>query len=134
MELKFYYCKTCGKVIALVEDSSTPTICCGETMERMIPCTTDGAFEKHVPIIRVEGNRVSIIVGAQMHPMIKEHYIQWVLLETNRGFQRKFLHPGDFPKADFIMISGEKVVAAYEYCNLHKLWKSDKVNKYEGEI
>lgn len=127
MELKFYYCKICGKVITLFKDTSTPTICCGELMSELKPSITDGAFEKHVPIVNVNGKDVSVIVGAQVHPMINEHYIEWVLLETNRGIQQKYLKPGDFPKADFVIINGEKVIAAYEYCNLHKLWKTTNI-------
>lgn len=134
MELKFYYCKICGKIIAITKDGGTPTVCCGEIMSELIPCTTDGAFEKHVPIIKSEGENVSVIVGSEMHPMIKEHYIEWILLETNRGWYKRFLHPGEFPRADFVIISGEKVVAAYEYCNLHKLWKSSSVSKKGGSL
>ena len=32
MEIKFYYCKHCGKIIVVVKDSGVATVCCGEDM------------------------------------------------------------------------------------------------------
>ena len=124
MELKFYYCKYCGKIIAIVWDGGTPTICCGEAMSELIPSQSDGSLEKHVPVIKVKGNHVLVTVGTAEHPMVAEHYIEWILLQTDMGIQKKWLKPGDIPKADFMMVAGEKVQAAYEYCNVHKLWKA----------
>lgn len=125
MQLKFYYCKKCGKIISIIKDSGTPTICCGEEMQELVPGTSDGASEKHVPVIKVEGNTVSVTVGSQLHPSVPEHYIEWILLQTDKGIQKKLLAPGNRPSADFAVMSGERVEAAYEYCNLHKLWKAD---------
>lgn len=124
MELKFYYCKHCGKVIAIVKNTPVPTICCGEPMAELVPGVTDAAAEKHVPVIQIEGNVVTVSVGQVVHPMLEEHSIEWILLQTEKGIQKKWLKPGDEPKARFILDEGEKVVAAYEYCNLHKLWKA----------
>ena len=124
MELKFYYCKYCGKIIEIVRDAGTPTICCGEAMSELIPSQSDGSLEKHVPVIKVKGNHVSVTVGTAEHPMVAEHYIEWILLQTDMGIQKKWLKPGDIPKADFMMVAGEKVQAAYEYCNVHKLWRA----------
>ena len=67
---------------------------------------------------------VTVTVGSEMHPMAAEHYIEWILLQTNQGIQKKWLKPGDEPKANFAIVTGEKVEAAYEFCNLHKLWIS----------
>jgi superoxide reductase len=57
--------------------------------------------------------------------MVEEHWIQWIYLETKEGVQRKCLNPGDEPKAVFALNDGDKAVAAYEYCNLHGLWKKE---------
>lgn len=122
MELKFYHCKKCGKIIAIVKDSFMPTICCGQEMEELKPNTSDGSFEKHVPVIKVIGNTVSVAVGSKKHPMDKEHYIEWILLQTDQGFQQKFLKPYEEPKFDFAVIQGEKIEAAYEFCNVHGLF------------
>ena len=67
--MKFLKCKICGKIIAVVNDRQVPTICCGEPMEEMIPNTSDGAVEKHVPVCKVEGNVVTVEVGSVEHPM-----------------------------------------------------------------
>ncbi len=91
--------------------------------EQIIPNTTDGAFEKHVPVIEQHGDHVTVRVGSAEHPMLNAHYIEWIILETVSGFQRKDLKPGQKPTADFAVT--EPVVAAYEYCNLHGLWKAE---------
>ena len=90
--------------------------------EELIPNTTDAAGEKHVPVIKVEGDTVTVTVGEVEHPMLDAHYIEWIVLETETGYQKKCLRPGDRPVAVFK--TTEPVVAAYEHCNLHGLWKA----------
>ena len=124
MQLKFYYCRHCGKIISIVKDSGVKTICCSEEMLELLPGTTDGVSEKHIPIIKISGNTVSVTVGSKLHPSETAHYIEWILLQTDKGIQQKWLKPGDEPKSTFVLGEGEKVEAAYEYCNLHKLWKA----------
>ena len=118
-------CEGCGKIVAVVKGSACPTKCCGEPMVEMVPNTTDGAHEKHVPVIKVEGNLVTVTVGSVEHPMLEEHSIEWIMLETKEGRQRKTLKPGMKPKAVFAITEGDEVVAAYEYCNLHGFWKAE---------
>ncbi|MBO4628892.1 MAG: desulfoferrodoxin, partial [Treponema sp.] len=113
MELKFYRCKICGKIIAIVKDTGVPTICCGQEMEQIIPGTTDASVEKHVPVITVNGNEVEVKVGSVDHPMAPEHYIEWIALSTKQGNQRKCLKPGDAPVAKFALVAGDEVVKAY---------------------
>ena len=123
--MRFYICEKCGKMIALVNDvCDCPTKCCGEPMKELIPNTTDASQEKHVPVVKREGNLVVVEVGSVAHPMVDTHYIEWIALQTNKGNQRKQLHPGDAPRAEFALLDGEEVVAAYAYCNLHSLFKS----------
>ena len=88
--------------------------------EEIIPNTTDGVYEKHVPVIEHHGDTVVVQVGSVSHPMLDVHYIEWIVLETATGYQKKDLKPGDKPEAAFAVT--EPVVAAYEYCNLHGLW------------
>ena len=123
-EIKFYICEKCGKIIGVINPSACPTMCCGEAMKEIVPGTTDAAVEKHVPVIEVNGTNVTVTVGSVEHPMLSEHYIEWIALETKSGNQRKALSPGDAPKACFAICEGDEVVAAYAYCNLHSLWKS----------
>jgi len=125
LEIKFYKCRHCGKIIVVVDDSGTPTICCGEMMEVLKPSQTDGAEEKHIPIIKQNRNVVLVSVGDIPHPMMKEHYIKWIVLMTDRGVQKKYLCPGDLPEAEFVLIDGESIIGSYAYCNLHKLWKNN---------
>ena len=122
--MKFFRCKRCGKIIALVKDVPVPTICCGEVMEELMPNTQDGAHEKHIPVIYVENNIVMVKVGEIDHPMLPEHYIEWIMIQTNFGNQRKILKPGDAPIAKFALLEGEEVIRALEYCNIHGLYSN----------
>jgi superoxide reductase len=123
--MKFYVCEHCGNIIEYVKQTAVPVMCCGQKMTEMIPGTSDGAMEKHVPVVTVNGDSVIVEVGSVEHPMVEEHYIQWIVIETTRGSQRVKLEYTDKPRAEFKLAEGEEVIAAYEYCNLHGLWKSN---------
>ncbi|MDD3000459.1 MAG: desulfoferrodoxin family protein [Candidatus Riflebacteria bacterium] len=123
MEQKFFVCKHCGNIIGMIHSSGVPIVCCGEKMSEMQANTSDGATEKHVPVIKVEGNKVVVEVGSVAHPMVPEHFIPWICLVTSKGRQRKQLNPGDKPQTVFFLEADEKVIEAYEYCNIHGLWK-----------
>ena len=123
--MKFYVCKHCGNIIAYAKNKGVPVMCCGEKMSELVPGSVDAATEKHVPVISVEGNKVTVTVGEVEHPMAEEHFIEWIVLETSTGSQMKALTPGEKPQAVFALADGEKAVAAYAYCNLHGLWKAE---------
>lgn len=123
-EMKFYRCQYCGQIVAIVNDTGMPIICCGEVMEGMVPGTTDASLEKHVPVFEVKDNKVNVTVGSVEHPMTEDHYIEWIAIQTREGNQRKLLKPGDKPKAEFALVDGDEVLAVYAYCNLHSLWKA----------
>ena len=125
MELKFYVCKHCGNIVVYAENRGVPLMCCGERMSELVPNTTEAAVEKHLPVIDVKGDSVTVSVGSVDHPMTAEHYIKWVILTTDKGNQRKFLNPDDAPVAVFKLLEGETVKAAVAYCNLHGLWKTE---------
>ncbi len=120
---KLFKCMHCGNIVEKIEDKGVPVVCCGQKMEELVPNTTDAATEKHVPVIEVSGSEVAVKVGSVEHPMVPEHHIAFIVLETNLGTQRKFLDPAGKPEARFVLAEGEEVVAAYEYCNLHGFWK-----------
>ena len=123
MKQRFFKCNHCGNMIAMVKDKGVPVMCCGEKMQELIPGTVDASLEKHVPVYEVKGNIVTVTVGAVEHPMLDEHYIEWISIQTNKGNQRKALSPSDKPTACFALCDGEEVEAVYEHCNLHGLWK-----------
>ena len=125
MEQKFYLCKHCGNIITFVRNMDVPVICCGEKMEEIKPGVTDAAVEKHIPVVAVEGNKVEVFIGEVEHPMVDEHYIEWITLETEKTNQITHLKPGEKPKAEFAIPEGDKVISAHEYCNLHGLWKKE---------
>lgn len=124
MELKFFACEHCKNVVAMIQNAGVPIVCCGEKMKQLIPGTTEGASEKHLPVYQVEGNRVTVTVGSTEHPMQEEHSIQWVALQTKQGAQYKVLTPGHSPTVSFALCDADEAEAVYAYCNLHGLWKA----------
>ena len=118
--MTFYQCKN-SKEILISKDKLISSF---EGMVELLPNTTDAAGEKHVPVIRDNDGLVEVTVGSVEHPMLAAHYIMWIVLETTKGWQKKDLVPAEKPKAVFALTEDEKAVAAYEYCNLHGLWKA----------
>lgn len=120
---KFYICKKCGNIVEMMDSSGVPLVCCGEEMSELIPNTTDGASEKHVPVVSFKDNFVNVRIGSVEHPMEEDHWIKWIYVQTQNRGKRKNLKPGEKPEAVFAVAPGEKVVAVFEYCNKHGLWK-----------
>lgn len=124
MEQQFFICEHCGNIISMVKNSGVPVVCCGQKMTELKANTTDAAVEKHVPVYEVKGDKVYVTVGSVEHPMLAEHFIEWVSIQTKFGNQRKALEPGQAPKVCFALCEGDEVEAVYAYCNLHGLWKA----------
>lgn len=125
MEQKFYICEHCGNIIAMVKESGVPVVCCGQKMTKLVAGNTEASLEKHIPVYTVENNKVHVVVGSVEHPMVPEHYIEWVSIQTKFGNQRKALVPGQKPEVCFSICEGDEVEAVYAYCNLHSLWKAE---------
>lgn len=123
MEVKFYRCPHCGNIVGMVHDSGVTPVCCGEEMKELVANTVEASKEKHIPVVHVEGHLVKVDIGSVAHPMLPEHFIQWVYVKTNQGGHRKELVPGEKPHLEFALTEGEKVLEVYEYCNIHGLWK-----------
>ena len=128
MEFKLYRCAHCGNIIFKVVDKGVPVMCCGQKMEELVPNTTDGALEKHVPVVEKaphgSGSSVTVKVGSVEHPMLPEHYIPLIAAVTGDTVVMKFPKPGDKPELKAFQYS-EGPVAAYELCNLHGFWKGE---------
>ena len=123
-EQKFFVCNHCGNLIGMIHNAGVPVVCCGEKMQELVPGTVDAALEKHVPVVEKDGNKVTVKVGSVTHPMLEEHHIAFIAIETKQGSQIKYLKAGEAPEAVFAIADGDEFVAAYEYCNLHGLWKA----------
>ena len=122
---KFFRCKHCGNIVGMIKDSGVNVVCCGEKMQELKANTVDASNEKHVPVITVNNNEVTVKVGSVLHPSLPEHNIEWIYLQTCKGGQRKNIGPGKEPIAKFLLTEGETAIAAFEYCNLHGLWKKE---------
>lgn len=120
----FYRCAHCGNLVYVINDGSVNPVCCGEPMKLLKAGETDGAAEKHVPVIGVSGNEVAVKIGEVAHPMTEEHLIQWIALSANGRIDIRKLTKDDRPEAVFTLES-EGPFIVYEYCNLHGLWKSE---------
>lgn len=118
---KFYICRHCGNQVEMVHDAKVPVFCCGQKMEYLEPNTVEASNEKHIPVVEVKGSQVHVNVGSVDHPMVPEHFIEWVYVETENGGYRKELHPDSAPNVVF-ELGNDKAVAVYAYCNLHGLW------------
>lgn len=125
MEQKFLKCKHCGNIVAVVKDAGVPIMCCGQKMNQIIPGTVEASKEKHIPVYEIQGNKVIVNIGSIDHPMLPEHYIEWVSIQTKLGNQRKQLLPNQEPKVCFLICDGDEVEAVYAYCNLHGLWMNN---------
>lgn len=118
---EIYKCEKSGLMVEVLQDAEGTPMCCGEPMKLLRENTTDGAKEKHVPVVeKIEGG-YHVTVGSVEHPMTDAHYIQWIELVTPTGVLRHNLTPQDKPVAEFKTDATE--VEAREYCNLHGLWK-----------
>jgi len=91
-------------------------------MEKLEANSVDAALEKHVPVVVIEGAKVSVEVGSVAHPMTAEHLIAFICLVTEKGYQIAELSAQDAPKAAFALLEGDAVLKVFEYCNLHGLW------------
>jgi len=125
MDVKFYRCPECGNIAVKPFNSGAPLVCCGKKMEEVAANSVDAAVEKHVPVITVEGSHVLVEVGAVAHPMTAEHYIAFICLVSEKGYQFAELSPDDEPKAAFALADGDAAVKAYAFCNLHGLWSAE---------
>ena len=121
---KFYRCSHCGNLVGMINDAGVPLVCCGQKMDALVPNTVEASGEKHLPVVTVENGVVTVNVGAIDHPMIPEHFIEWVYVQTEKGGQRKALQPGEDPHVTFC-VGDDKPVAVYAYCNLHGLWMTE---------
>ena len=124
MSAKFLLCEHCGNLAGVIHDAGVPMMCCGQKMKVLEPNTVEASGEKHKPVVKAEGGALTVSVGSAEHPMLPEHFIQWVYVQTEHGGQRRTLQPGEAPSVTF-QLGGDRAVAVYAYCNLHGLWMTE---------
>ena len=126
---EIYKCLVCGNIVEVLHGGAGQLVCCGQAMQLMAAQTKDQGYEKHLPVIEEMAAKVcqgkdgyKIKIGAMAHPMVAEHYIEWIEIDTRDGKSgKKFLKPGDLPEAEFYTRIGVTGVRAY--CNVHGLWE-----------
>lgn len=121
--MKFFKCMHCGAIVAKLNEVGCPPSCCGEVMKELKAGEVEAALEKHIPVAKKDGHLIHVEVGSVIHPMLENHYIEWVYLHTKKGGSFVFFKPGEEPKADFLLAEGDEAIEVYAYCNLHGLWK-----------
>lgn len=120
--MKFYKCEGCKSVAMEIVAGECA---CEKSYEELNANTVEASQEKHLPVVEREGNTITVTVGSVEHPMLEEHYIMLIYLETCGGGVLKRLKPGEAPRAVFEIPEGETPKAVYEYCNVHGLWKTE---------
>jgi len=121
-KLQILKCMVCGLTLEVVGKGGGEPVCCGEKMHLMTANTSDGASEKHVPVISGDAHGVHVKVGSLPHPMAEDHYIEWIEVVNGPYVNRKFLAPGEAPEAKFYVPLTDKLIVR-AYCNKHGLWK-----------
>lgn len=121
--LQVYKCDVCGNIVEILNVGGGQLVCCGKPMTLLEENTVDAAVEKHIPVAEVKDGEVHVKVGEVEHPMLAEHFIQWVEVITKDGqVLRQNLNADEKPVAVF-KVDGE-VDRVREYCNLHGLWSN----------
>lgn len=122
---KIFRCNKCGQIVVKIIDKNIGLVCCGQPMEEVVPGTVDAALEKHVPVVKQDGTKITVEVGAVEHPSTEEHFIQCIGIFTKNGMARKQLAPGDTPVANFVITEDDEFIEAFAHCNLHGVWISE---------
>ena len=91
-------------------------------MKEVLPGLVDASLEKHVPVYERKGNMIYVKVGEAEHPMLPEHFIEWIALEAEGRLEIHYLKPGQAPSTFFA--GGVKSGTVFAFCNLHGLWSA----------
>ncbi len=118
-----YKCGVCGNVVEVLRPGAGELVCCGKLMNLQDEKSNDEGEEKHLPVVKKEGDKLTVKVGSIPHPMEEDHYIEWIeinMLDVGR-IAKKYLKPGDAPEVEFHVRGDNFKIRAY--CNKHGLWK-----------
>jgi superoxide reductase len=118
-----YKCSVCGNTVTVLYNGGGTLVCCGQEMVlQKVHTVAEEGKEKHVPVMEIKGNTVSVKVGSIAHPMEEKHYIIMIrLVKDGKVIAAKMLEPGMKAEATFT-VENTAGIKAEELCNLHGLW------------
>lgn len=124
-KLELYRCAVCGNLVQVILNGAGELVCCGQLMEHLVPQKNEDSelAEKHVPLIEQEGNKR--FVKLKYHPMLPEHYIQFIEVYTKdkTRLYLKYFEPNEAAECDITHF--EENIEALEHCNIHGLWANN---------
>jgi len=118
----FYKCDVCGNMVVLFKNGGGKLICCDKPMTELKANTAEASAEKHIPAVSVTDEKIKVQAGSVIHPMVEEHYIEWIAMVTDNTIEVVSLSPGQNPEAVFCHKGSGEI---FSYCNLHGLWKTE---------
>ncbi len=121
--LQVYKCDLCDNIVEVVHGGDGELVCCGQPMKLLVENTTDAAVEKHVPVVKELEHGIKVTVGSVPHPMLDDHYIEWIEVVAGGRSYTEYLNPGGAPEATFC-VKADEVTMVREYCNVHGHWKA----------
>ena len=117
------YCEKCALLVTVLQEGAPAVTCCGEPMKKLEAKTADEGKEKHVPVVEEAEGGILVKVGDVAHPMVDEHYIKLIEVQTQSKVLVAELKPGQAPEAKFNIPKSE-VTQVREFCTKHALWKA----------
>ena len=86
-----YRCTVCGNIVEVLHAGAGELVCCGQPMKLLKENSVDAATEKHVPVIEKIDGGYKVTVGSVEHPMLDNHYIEWIELVAGDTTLRRYL-------------------------------------------
>ena len=120
-KMEIYKCKICGNVIQVLIDGAGELVCCGQEMKLLeAKREINELGEKHAVKVDIIDNKK--IAHVPHHPMINEHYIQFIeAIDSDKNeIHLKYFNPNEKPEFDISNFSENLKLT--ELCNIHELW------------
>jgi superoxide reductase len=137
---KLFVCQICGHI----EFGAAPDHCpvCHAPKDKfkedaaaVNPAEKEGK-EKHVPVILVTKEcglvpdvcrDIHIKVGATPHPMVEDHFIQWIDVYVNKKYAARYYLTPALQAAVSVHLKSDAqgTIQAVEFCNKHGRWMAE---------
>ena len=125
-KFQLYKCEICGNLVEVLIAGAGELVCCGQPMNLLTAHTEEEIKgESHLPFMyHNEEGKELVRIGEKFHPMIPEHYIQFIELISENGkiSVTKFFEPEEVPEISLNEEFGDYI--ARENCNIHGLWST----------